>query len=154
MFSVDPFRSEDKLQRPQVAATAITFNRLLSKEESLHLFMVHLSTEFNMECLLAFIEFTQFQTFVLDHHDVDIHPDLFHMAPFPQELPISSIVAFVPVIEDHEVEVETEDELHSLKIKARLLFAKYLWPGCEYECNISSKLRNRSVCMFRYLLIS
>merc|ERR1712228_7254 len=55
----------------------------------------------------------------------------------------------VPVIEDHAIEIEAEDELHSLKIKGRLLFLKYLCPGCQYECNISSRLRSWAVRMFR-----
>jgi len=139
--------------RPVVEATEITFNRLLGKDESLHLFMVHLSTEFNMECLLAYIEFTQFQSFVLEHYEVEIVEDFYHLVPFPRGLPISSIVAYVPVMMepdgDHVVEVEAEDELHSLKIKGRLLFLKYLCPGCQYECNISSRLRSRAVRMFR-----
>ena len=123
---------------------------MLGKDDSLHLFMLHLSAEFNMECLLAYIEFTQYQTFVLQNMELDIDEGLYHLVSLPNNLPISSIVAYSPIIEhSRAIEMEDQSEDYDLKIKARHLFAKYLCPGCEYECNISGRLRSKSVRMFK-----
>jgi len=131
----------------------ITFSRLLAKDDLLHLFMLHLSREFNMECLLAYIEMTQYQTLALNQLDLQLDQDLYYLVPFSNNLPISSIVEYstimehLPTLVKMGIEFNCHDLEHDLKMKARRLFMKYMAPGCEYECNISGRLRSRAIRM-------
>jgi len=132
----------------------ITFHRLMGSDDGLHLFMLFLSTEFNMECLLGYIEMSQYQQYVLENTDTTIDEDRYKLAAFPDTLPISSIVesGTVSVVTD-SLEIEMDDlessNSHELKLKAHCLYKKYLAPKCEHECNISGRLRGRVRAMMR-----
>ena len=81
-----------------------------------------------MECLLAYIEITQFQRYVLslgarvlsagDEHDEEIR----ELVEFPSNIPMSAIV------ENDDVVIPMD----AAKMKAHALYNKYVRVGSEY----------------------
>merc|ERR1719245_1308139 len=49
-----------KLRSPSTAEADIIINDILNNVDTIHLFMIHLSNEYSIECLLSFIEFWQY----------------------------------------------------------------------------------------------
>jgi len=112
--------------------STIGLAKILSNAESLNLFMLHLSREFNMECLLSVIELQQFQKYLLrqiEQKDVDIQ----FLFEIHDDIPTSLIV--------EEQESEPDDIILCAKLKAYKLYKKYIEIGSEFELNISSKMR-------------
>jgi len=115
----------------------VSLEMVLATEESLHLFMGHLSREHSMEYLLCYIELSQFQRHVLMSPDPE-SPDCvralshieapFHLLELPAKLPISSIVA---------------DESTSHKAKAARIYQKYVKREGSLECYINAELREQ-----------
>eukprot|EP01084_Bolivina_argentea_P162247 282379_1 len=99
-----------------------SLRQILSTKDTVHLFMLHLSKEYSMECLLSFIEFSQFLVYLqnkdakTENNDIEI----------PNELSQSNIIT----------NKETD-----FKQKAYDLYSKYIKRGCYYEINISGALR-------------
>lgn len=86
---------------------------------------------------------TQYQSYALQSGHIHLDEGSYYLVPLSDSVPQSSIVQYG---NDSE---QPRDEIAALKMKGRDLFIKYLCPGCEYECNISGKLRSRAVRMLR-----
>jgi len=116
----------------------VSLEMVLGTEESLHLFMGHLSREHSMEYLLCYIELSQFQRHVLMSPDPESpahctralnHIEApFHLVELPAKLPVSSIVA---------------DESTSHKAKAARIYQKYVEREGSLECYINAELREQ-----------
>ena len=85
-----------------------------------------------MENLLAFIEFTQFQQYLIDNFDVETKQPT---TEFPISLPTSII------LEKKQSEKISDD----VKMKAHLFCKKYVSAGGEFEINVSAEARNEAV---------
>ena len=119
----------------------ISLTQVLSDNDSIHLFMLHLSNEINMEILLAFIEFTQFLEPILDtlndENNNNIHLKKYKKIILPQEIPLSSI----------------NDNNDNIKTKAYELYQKYVQVGSEFEvkCFLMSLF---VTCVFQKLILN
>eukprot|EP01083_Nonionella_stella_P001994 5747_1 len=115
---------------------------ILSNQETVHLFMIHLSLEYSMELLLSFIEFSQFLDYleglqrVGKNKDSSFKHDMASLSKggldlfvFADSLPASSIVT-------------KKENGHDFKQKAYELYCKYIRTGTEYEINVSATIRN------------
>ena len=115
---------------------------VLSHAHAFDTFMVHLSKEFSMECLLSYLEMAQYRNAVfsvmmdmkLMTGDCDIKRLPFNL---PATVPQSSIVYSRPF----NCGDTRYDFRQHIKRKAVLLFNKYIRVGAEYEINIASRLR-------------
>ena len=88
-----------------------------------------------MENLLAFIEFTQFQQYLMDNLDVESNqPRII----FPNNIPISMLLE----------NKQSEHKMDDVKLKARGIYKKYVAIGCELEINISAESRNEAINLF------
>eukprot|EP01083_Nonionella_stella_P007582 21862_1 len=47
-----------------MSSAQVQLKQILSNKKAMHLFMLHLSKEYSIECLLSYIEFTQYQQYV------------------------------------------------------------------------------------------
>eukprot|EP01083_Nonionella_stella_P001581 4553_1 len=108
---------------------------VLSNKEALHLFMLHLSKEYSMEILLSYIEFNQYLSY-LDSLEPNTSNNEYSMSN-EDELDLNSLVLLDSVPTSSIVNND-----HGFKEKAYALYSKYIARGCEYEINISGKLRN------------
>eukprot|EP01084_Bolivina_argentea_P029915 55505_1 len=109
----------------------ITLQKLILNDESLHLFMIHLSKEFSMECMLSFIEMVQFKWYVMQKMDISKDKNATYaesMLNFSPNTPTSIII---------ETNDDNKDMLWNAKFKAYKLYIKYIQPGTEFEINIS-----------------
>eukprot|EP01084_Bolivina_argentea_P131412 231956_1 len=117
---------------------------VLANEFALHEFMIHLSKEYSMECMLSVIEFQQYQNYILEHidnkDDIKIEPS--EILLLPVNVPISAIID-----NDNDVNIPHsyggDEFLFVAKIKAHKLYNKYVSSHCEYEINISYDERNK-----------
>ena len=117
------------VQKPEsLKSRYITLEMILRMEESLHLFMIHLSKEYSMECLLSLIEITQYQQYCLKEmsmsNDLDRDNNKYDhgLISFPYIVPLSAIL---------------ENEKTDFKRKAYEIYNKYIKIGSEFEINIS-----------------
>eukprot|EP01083_Nonionella_stella_P030824 84432_1 len=130
--------STTALTTPQNRAH-ITLKTICSHHKSLNLFVVHLSKEFSMECLLSFIEFTQFQRYLLSMNtnensklhtikDRDGKSNL--LMGFPLNTPQSEIITKIHA-------TKTSDIMTEVKLKAYALYHKYIAEQSEWEINLN-----------------
>lgn len=118
----------------KVKAKQITLEQILMNKHALHQFMQHLFTEYSIECLISFIEFTQFQKYILQNghgKENNVKMDDIH-----SDIPKSNIF-------DNDKQYFDSDEefLKDVKLKSNLLYNKYIKTECELELNISSEMR-------------
>lgn len=99
---------------------------------------------FSMECLLAYIELTQFQSYIIKQNkDNDkINEDTLKkikIIEFPSSIPMSKIVE-----EDTKISKfnTIKNSAYEYKLKAHKLFDKYIKIGSEFEINLSYQQRN------------
>ena len=85
-----------------------------------------------MEHLLAFIEFTQYQQYLVNELDTTQEID---QIEFPNNIPTSIILQAS----------EDDDVLRDIKIKAHRIYKKYVAVGSEFEINISFDARQQAV---------
>eukprot|EP01084_Bolivina_argentea_P072029 130831_1 len=136
-------------------ASRIDLDKILSNKQATHLFMLHLSKEYSIECLLSYIEFTQYRQYLVSEMDkLGMNPDYSsnlsdvpqspqtstpsepHHQSFPSNIPQSLIVSD-STKHTHADSTQDEELLCSAKIKAHKLYAKYIQNGSEFEINIS-----------------
>lgn len=98
----------------------------------------------SMECLLSFVEFSQYRETVFNHcnkrklltaNDIKSIDNL----PFklPSTVPKSSIIFARPFNQNES----NQEFIQKIKRKAFILFNKYICIGSEYEININYRLR-------------
>ena len=96
---------------------------------------------FSMEILLSFIEFNQFQKYLIDNSDIDdSSKESLELIQFPSNIPLSEIIESQQT-EHHDN--HGDNQLSVFKVKAHELFKKYIKPGAEFEINIKSDTRNK-----------
>ena len=94
-----------------------------------------------MECMLFFIEVTQFQNYLIQNdEDSKIDNNIMTSislgdAIFAENIPISEIVQF-------EFEPKN-DKIYGFKMKAYKIYKKYIEVGSEFEINISAMERSK-----------
>eukprot|EP01084_Bolivina_argentea_P095925 172433_1 len=99
----------------------ISLKQILSTNESINLFMIHLSHEYSMEILLSLIEIQKYQEYVINScQDMNIDINKYNAIMLPSDIPITSIM-------------KSDD---SLKTKAYKIFTKYIEERSEYAVNI------------------
>ena len=113
----------------------VTVCDMLKCAKTTHLFMAYLSLEYSIEALLAFIEFNQFQKFIVSQLENETQrvSDL-KLVPLASNIPRSSIVY-------GGEENELDSKVYSAKLKAMRLYQKYIRIGTEFEINIGSRQR-------------
>ena len=97
-----------------------------------------------MECLLAYIELTQFQSYIIkqnkDNDKIDDNTlKKLKIIIFPSSIPMSKIVE-----EDTKISKfnTLKNSAYEYKLKAHKLFDKYIKIGSEFEINLSYQQRN------------
>eukprot|EP01084_Bolivina_argentea_P070531 128228_1 len=100
-------------------------------------FMTHLSYELSLENILSFVEFLQFQKYVLKQiNDNENEQQLLcDIVVLPDTVPLSAIVY---------------DDKIDIKHKAYLLYKKYISDDSPYTINISWKTRKNVMDLMRY----
>ena len=147
-----------------------TIDRMLANENTIHAFMVHLSKEYSMEVLLSYIEFCQYQKYVLQHMEHEQESTV-EITDFPSNIPLSEIIEAdeLRLIDTCQTDVDLDTDgihrqensdnaqkysrtkpatqndtfLHDAKMKAYKLYHKYIKVGSEFEINIPSRERVR-----------
>eukprot|EP01084_Bolivina_argentea_P142893 250999_1 len=133
----------NRSQSPISTFTKIKLHHILSNENSIHLYMIHLSKEYSMECLLAFLEISQYQQYVIKQNilnDKSVDFTNYKNIDFPSNIPLSSIIE---CNNDND-----KDAIHDLKIKAHKIYCKYIKTNCEFEINISYTQREMFTNIF------
>jgi len=127
----------------------MTLQRVLSHPRSVHLFMVHLSKEYSMEELLAFIEFNQYLGYLKDiqlslMHEG--HKDRISELSFPDNVPLSEILE----CRENGAEIHRHGvtQLDMAKIKAHKLYLKYMAAGSEFEIKLSPATKETLAARF------
>ena len=92
-----------------------------------------------MEVLLSYIEFTQFQNYLLGSMSAPTESKM-KQIEFPSNIPISAIIEAKDIIKKSE---DGDELLAAAKIKAYKLHNKYSRIGAEFEINISYAERER-----------
>ena len=101
-----------------------------------------------MECLLSFIEFTQYQEYVMkvyqELHSSELQCDNeINITKFPSNIPQSAIVSAPMQIEiQFHGESDNFDDLYDLKKKAHRIYQRYIVNDAEFEINISGTQRD------------
>eukprot|EP01084_Bolivina_argentea_P306071 528814_1 len=106
----------------------ITLQMILENKRTIHSFMNHLSREFSMECLLAFVEFSQYQDYANHRLEASVRRT---KVQFPSNIPVSSIVGTTEA-----VQMSDEQFVKDVKQKAHKLYNKYMTSSSEFEINI------------------
>ena len=112
----------------------ITVEAIMSNETAICLFIQHLMREYSVEVMLAYIEFSQFQEYLSDAMPLATIIKM-KTCDFPSCIPTSDII-------------KSDD---GAKLKAHLLYMKYIASQSEYEINIASSERNRLFEIFEDL---
>eukprot|EP01084_Bolivina_argentea_P194521 333762_1 len=130
----------------------ITLYQVLSHIKSFELYMVHLSREFSLECLLSTIEFIEYQKLILsiinindesNHEQIqDIKGNKYNknrqlwcdIIKLPETLPKSKIVYG---------DARGDTRLANCKIKAWAIYTKYIQQGSDFEINIPGDMRSK-----------
>eukprot|EP01084_Bolivina_argentea_P249986 418663_1 len=125
------FKEYNLIQNMQMISTQNQNNILrnvLKDNDTLNLFMQHLLKSFSGECLLSFIEFTQFRSYAITELNIN-ETDIEYCVNI-------SIADNVP--QSHIVygEHTSNDMLLSFKIKGLQLYNKYVKSGAEFEINL------------------
>ena len=86
-----------------------------------------------MEVLLAYIEFSQFEQYLLDKHGDEIDQETankIELVEFPSNIPLSEIIEDREIINgDNKANTANKSEVFVCKMKAYALFQKFLKPG-------------------------
>eukprot|EP01084_Bolivina_argentea_P282974 484527_1 len=117
----------------------IGLKQLLSTNKGIHRFAAHITKEISVECLLSYIEFSQFEEFCINKFISAQELEQlkrFDFICFPNNIPISGI------IESNSVNKE-EIFASDLRIMAHLIYEKYVRVGAEFEININSDDRKK-----------
>ena len=130
----------------------VTLQQVLSHIKSFELYMVHLSREFSLECLLSTIEFIEYQKLIYNlinlseanHDDIeDIKGHKFNgndnklwcnIIKLPEHIPKSAIVYG---------DARGNNRVENCKIKAWALYTKYICVNSDFEINIPGEMRSR-----------
>eukprot|EP01084_Bolivina_argentea_P165958 288236_1 len=123
-------------------------DKILSNEIALNLFMHHLSREYSMENLLAYIEICQFQKWVIkqinDNHINDDSIKNIKTMNTLKNIPNSEIIEEKTSLINVNINIDSRKaQLDDVKLKAHKLFYKYIKTGVEFEINISYPMRQR-----------
>ena len=102
-----------------------------------------------MECLLAYIELTQFQQYIIANNrdNGKITSETFKalkLTRFPSSIPMSSIVEEDIVLSKFN---KMKNNAYEYKLKGYKLFDKYIKTDSEFEINISWQQRNAWMSM-------
>eukprot|EP01084_Bolivina_argentea_P155635 271209_1 len=130
------------LQLAEQQQKRYVFEDIFGNEKIFHLFMVHLSSEYSMECLLSVIEFIQFQKYIIDRDELNIDQNilkneiLFIDIEFPSNVPMSGIV-------NRNDDEYQNDRMLEYKKKAYNLWEKYIEERSYFEINISALQRDK-----------
>eukprot|EP01083_Nonionella_stella_P213742 770614_1 len=113
---------------------SVSVTMIMGNKQAIHLFMAHLSSEYSMECLLAFIEISQYQDYLYGENIDNLDENNVQRVEFADNIPISEII---------EAKENVNKEYNNIflahaKIKAHKLYNKYVKYGAEFEINISS----------------
>ena len=145
--------------------TTVSLAKILKNTEYFQLFMEHLMMEFSTEVIISFIEFQQFQQYMMSIHEFDgelgTMRDAFvaeyRIYELNKEVPLSWIVynsqdphgvndrlleeLSSKLNEDGDKSREYMVQLLIVKNIAYKLYIKYLKSGSEFEINISAMAR-------------
>eukprot|EP01084_Bolivina_argentea_P148361 259402_1 len=133
---------------------SITLNDILSNKNSVHLFMVYLTAEYSIECLLSVIELGQFEKFICElmkkHGTPTKLPtlQLEHVIK-NSNIPTSDILENQERLQNFISESAASRsnsviiELNEAKLKAHKLYNKYIRIGSEFEINLPSYMRKQ-----------
>ena len=90
-----------------------------------------------MECLLSYIEFTQYQQYLINNFIDELNQNIvnkINIVSFPSNVPISSIISTKQI---------NDNPVSENKMKAFKLYKKYIECESEYEINISGEKRKK-----------
>ena len=136
--SITPPQTSSQSTRQRVqsisSSSRLPIRKILENKAAINLFMQRLIEEFSVELLCSYIEFHQFQTYLIDTFEItDI--GRIEMVELPKDLVLPSVIS------SDETE-NKDDKILTAKHKAFLLHRKYTAIGSEYEINISGTMRD------------
>eukprot|EP01084_Bolivina_argentea_P286530 491537_1 len=130
--------------------------QLLQNEATFNGFVHHLNSEYSIECLLCYIELSQFVQWLVQHENklkklnrknsVDIMMNEFaNCENQNEEVMLVQFKDFVPRSQIIDQDISNKDDINLViaKQKAYYLYVKYICEGSLYEVNISYFLRAR-----------
>eukprot|EP01083_Nonionella_stella_P189749 702370_1 len=126
----------------------IRLDDILSNKRAVHLFMVYLTTEFSIECLLSFIEIAQFEKYILESMEDEEaltlrSPPIIEHVIMHSNIPESLILQNKLSVQPRDSAKPSDKQLFDAKIRAHQMYNKYIRIGSEFEINISSLMRKR-----------
>jgi len=143
-FTVESVESTSAQQNSnaQSAKQTITLRQVIGHEKSVHLLMEYLSVEYSMECLLSFIELSQWEMLAMrwirEHSNSNIESTAsFLFMAFPSNIPTSSVIT-------QTLQTPCADMRCKLKIMAHRLYEKYIREYSEFEINVNSRIRKHA----------
>jgi len=135
---------QSRHQRTKTVESEMTFHQIMSDPTALNLFMVFLSKLYDMETLLSYIEFNQYQRYLMDMQIslvTDAAKDRISEMNFPENIPLSEIMESRETGAEIHSHGQGVTELDMAKIKAWKLYEKYVAPNSEFEIKIKSSER-------------
>jgi len=127
----------------------IHLKHILKKSEYLEVFINHLSHEFSLECILAYIELMQFKSLIQSQQDQVVYADDGKLTPQSSIITRVDTGGSITCEETLQFELADNipqstivyDENDDLETKAFKLYQKYIKVGSEFEINIASSIR-------------
>ena len=120
---------------------SIQLKEILNDKDMFQVYLTHLSKEFSMKLMLAFIECIQLQKYIFNTpHDLnrDLYAEyLFHSVHFYDSMVKSHIV----YTDDEDIDDEKIDDCTRIKKKANKICLKYIEWHSQYEILISKNVR-------------
>ena len=106
--------------------------------KTIHEFVIHLNSEFSIEVILAFIEFTQYLHFILKKYPMIISLSWNNYRPliFCDNMPYSTIIK------------QRENNVNGIFLIGLGLYQKYIKLGARYELMLSYRLREQLIDIF------
>ena len=100
-------------------------------------------TRYSMECMLAFIEMSQFQNYLIQNdreqaitQEVATRIKAENVMGFAKNIPVSEII-------ESEFNIANVEQILDFKMKAYLIYKKYVELGSEFEINIPSTAKSK-----------
>eukprot|EP01083_Nonionella_stella_P134110 408028_1 len=126
--------TKDSNKAKQSSPSSVKLVEILSNKDALHQFMLHLSKEYSMECVLSIslIEFQQYQEYV-KKLDGNIEGNV-NIISLDSSVPISEIIECEEMMDG---DYDGDASVYAAKRKAHKIYSKYIKEDSVFEINIA-----------------
>eukprot|EP01083_Nonionella_stella_P160255 523659_1 len=142
-FSTIGVIKRNTLLKSSDGASRIELTQILKSKPAIKVFCGHLSREFSIELMCSYIEFHQYQCYLMEMFDIK-ELETVHLSEFAGDLVVSSIISDDDDLTADDGGMETGNlPMLKAKWKAYRLFNKYVRCGSAYEINVDYDLRSQ-----------